>query len=88
MSYDENDRRGEPRAGTSGPPIKLIVFLVLAVLLAIFFFQNMQDAPVDFLWMDGMWPMSIVIAVSVLVGGALTKLAGFMWNRARARSRD
>ncbi len=61
--------------------------LVVVVLLAIFFFQNGEEAPVDFLWMSGNWPVWLVIGVSVVVGIVLDRLGTWQWRRAR-RNRD
>lgn len=81
---DHDDEGGtSAAAGRSGPPIKLIAFLLLTIALAIFFFQNGKDAPVKFLWMDANWPMWAVIGISVVVGVILDRLAGWLWNRAR-----
>jgi uncharacterized integral membrane protein len=87
VSYETTDqpRGGEnqPGSGTSGPPVKLIVFLLAAVALAVFFFQNTHKAGVEFLWMDANWPVWAIIGVSAVLGAILAKLAGWMWQRAR-----
>lgn len=84
MTHDDHDHgaHGE-ESGTSGPPIKLILFLLLAVGLAIFFFQNTHDANVEFLWMDANWPVWAIIGVSVVVGMLLAWLFRMLWYRAR-----
>lgn len=84
----EPDDLGPSRAEGKGVPWKLVALLVVVVLLAIFFFQNGQRAPVHFLWLDGDWPMWTVIGVSVVVGVILDRLAGWQWRRARRRSDD
>jgi uncharacterized integral membrane protein len=73
-------------SGRNGPPIKLIALLVVAVALAIFFFQNGSDAPVSFLWFDAEWPVWLVIGVSVVAGVVLDRLGTWQWRRARRRS--
>lgn len=85
MSYqaDPADRAAE--SGTSGPPVKLIALLVVVAALAIFFFQNGDDAPVSFLWLDGQWPVWLVIGVSVVAGVVLDRLGSWQWRRARRR---
>jgi uncharacterized integral membrane protein len=83
MSYETDD--GSAESGRSGPPIKLIALLVVAVALAIFFFQNGSDAPVSFLWFDGQWPVWLVIGVSVIAGVVLDRLGSWQWRRARRR---
>ncbi|HSJ91873.1 MAG TPA: LapA family protein [Ilumatobacter sp.] len=80
------DRRG-PEGGSSGPSLKLIVLLLVVIALGIFFFQNGDDAPVRFLWMDGQWPVWLVIGVSVAAGVVIDRLGSWQWRRARARKR-
>lgn len=72
-------------SGGSGPPIKLIALLLVVVALAIFFFQNDSDAPVSFLWLDGQWPVWVVIGISVVAGVVLDRLGTWQWRRARRR---
>lgn len=73
-------------SGTEGPPWKLLALLIVVVLLAIFFFQNGADAPVQFLWLDGSWPVWLVIGISVVIGIVLDRLGTWQWRRARRRS--
>jgi len=42
--------------------------------LATFFFQNGQDSPVNFLWMNGSWPQWTVIGISVAIGIVLARI--------------
>ena len=53
------------------------------IALAVFFFQNGEDASVDFLWFDGQWPLWAVIGISVLIGIVLDRLVTWQWRRAR-----
>ncbi len=80
--HDDDDLA---RSGSSGPPLKLIALLVLVAGLAVFFFQNGHDAPVEFMWFDVSWPMWGVIGVSVVVGILIDRLGAWQWNRARRR---
>ncbi len=80
------DEFGPEDSGTEGPPWKLLALLIVVVLLAIFFFQNGNDAPVTFLWLDGQWPVWLVIAISVVIGIVLDRLGTWQWRRARRRS--
>ena len=79
------DEIGIDDAGTEGPPWKLLALLVVVVALAIFFFQNGERAPVQFLWLDGDWPIWLVIGISVVVGIILDRLGTWQWRRARRR---
>jgi uncharacterized integral membrane protein len=80
-----DDQFEAPQVTDEGPPWKLIATLVLVGLLAIFFFQNGNKAQVDFLWLDGEWPIWAVIGISVLIGVALDRLISWQWRRARRR---
>lgn len=84
MSYETEAPSGE---GRTGPPIKLLALLLVVVALAIFFFQNGDDAPVSFLWIDGQWPVWLVIGVSVIAGVVIDRLGSWQWRRARRRTR-
>lgn len=81
MSYEHEEVTAA--SGRSGPSFKLIALLLVAAALAIFFFQNGSDAPVSFLWLDGQWPVWLVIAVSVVAGVVLDRLGSWQWRRAR-----
>ena len=78
----EQDRRDEEEGKA---PWKLIALLILVVALAVFFFQNGDDASVDFLWFNGQWPLWAVIGISVLIGIALDRLVSWQMRRARRR---
>lgn len=83
MSNDTEETTAE--GGRGAPSIKLIVLLLVIAALAIFFFQNGDDAPVSFLWFDGQWPVWIVIGVSVIAGAVIDRLGSWQWRRARRR---
>jgi uncharacterized integral membrane protein len=85
MTHEHHDPEASAESGRSGPNLKLIALLVVVVGLAFFFFQNGERAPVEFLWLDGNWPVWTVIGISVLVGVALDRLVTWQWRRARRR---
>jgi uncharacterized integral membrane protein len=91
MSDERNEERyvqQEAASGTTGaPPWKLIALLILVVAVAIFFFQNGSRAPVQFLWLDGSWPIWAVIGISIVAGIVLDRLVVWQWRRAR-RNKD
>lgn len=69
----------------AGAPWKLLALLVVVAGLATFFFQNGQDSPVNFLWMNGTWPQWTVIGISVVIGVVIDRLVSWQWRRARRR---
>ncbi len=78
----ENAEPDQPiERGTTGPPIKLILLFVAVAALATFFFQNGDDAPVEFLWIDASWPLWAVIGVSVGLGVLIDRLVIWQWRR-------
>ena len=85
MNREAVDVDQPAEGGTGGPPIKLILLLLVVIGLATFFFQNGERAPVEFLWLDGNWPMWTVIGISVVVGIVLDRLGSWQWRRARRR---
>ncbi len=84
MNVQETDSNGQSER-ESGFPFKLIGLLLVVVALAFGFFQNGNDAPVRFLWMDSTTPVWVVIGISVLVGMLLDRLLTWQWRRARRR---
>jgi uncharacterized integral membrane protein len=85
MKHEAVDIEQPAQSGSNGPPLKLIVLLLVVLALAIFFFQNGQDAQVDYLWMNGTWPVWTVIGISVIAGVVLDRLGTWQWRRARKR---
>lgn len=70
-------------SGTNAPSAKLVVLLLVVAALGIFVFQNADDAPVQFLWFDGQWPVWVVIGVSVVAGAVIDRLGSWQWRRTR-----
>lgn len=85
MQNESTDRTPPVESGTAGPPLKLIALLVVVAALAVFFFQNGDDTAIQFLWLDGQWPVWLVIGVSVVAGIVLDRLGSWQWRRARRR---
>lgn len=50
--------------------------LVLLILLLVFILQNLQRAPVHFLWFDGSMPIGIALFGASVVGGVVVAVAG------------
>ncbi|MDJ0768403.1 MAG: LapA family protein [Ilumatobacter sp.] len=85
MNRDALDLEQPAESGGGAPSLKLIALLLVTIALAVFFFQNGDRAPVEFLWMDGDWPVWTVIGISVLAGVVLDRLFTWQWRRARRR---
>jgi len=85
MQHEAVDPHQSGREGLNGPPIKLIALLLVVIALAIFFFQNAEKAPIEFLWLDGNWPIWSVIGISVVAGVVIDRLFTWQWRRARKR---
>jgi uncharacterized integral membrane protein len=83
MKNERIDDDTTAESGTAGPPWKLLALLIVAAGLAAFIFQNGHDAPVEFLWLDGSWPVWTVIGISTIVGVVLDRLATWQWRRSR-----
>ncbi len=84
-NFDDDGANARVASGASGPPIKLILILVIVAAIAVFFFQNLGDAPIEFLWLEGAFPLWAVILVSFVAGAAVGRLASWQWRR-RGRS--
>lgn len=74
--------------GTTGVPWKFVGLVVLLLGLVIFFFQNEQETKIQFLWLDGSWPVWAVIGISVAIGILLDRLGSWQWRRSRARRNE
>lgn len=79
----ERDRRGIGDGSSSGISPALIAFVVIAILLIIFVFQNTKKRNVDIFFWDVTAPMWVVIGVSIAAGVVLDRLFAFWWRRRR-----
>ncbi len=81
MQFESDDQ--EAPSASSGPPWKLIALVLVAAAAVTFFFQNGEEAGVEFLWLDFRWPLWAVIGVSILAGVVVDRLVGWQWRRSR-----
>ena len=88
MSYDDVEIEQPEGGGLQAPSLKLVLLLVIVVAVAVFFFQNGDNAQVEFLWIDVDWPVRSVIVISVLAGIVLDRLFVWQWRRARKRKAE
>ena len=82
------DGRGNDGSGgwverREGPSTKLIVAGVIVVLLVVFLLQNAEKAKIRFLFLDGTYPLWLLL----VVGAALGFAAGWLVAAARGRRR-
>lgn len=85
---NDGDGRGSDGSGgwverREGPSTKLIVAGVIAVLLFVFLLQNADTAKIRFLFLDGTYPLWLLL----VVGAALGFVAGWLVAAARGRRR-
>ncbi len=89
MDFESHDpAEGIAASGRSGPPWKLIALVLVVAAAVTFFFQNGEEAGVEFLWLDFRWPLWAVIGVSILAGVVLDRLIGWQWRRSRRAQAD
>lgn len=79
----------EPRevAPSPGFPWGGVTATVGLILIVVFAIQNTEDTAVRFLWIDGDYPLSMVILVTALVTAVFTVLGGALYRRARRQRR-
>ena len=93
MAHHQNDANGSEGRGDDGssgwverregPSAKLIVAGVIVVLLVVFLLQNADTAKIRFLFLDGTYPLWLLL----VVGATLGFVAGWLVAAARGRRR-
>ena len=71
----------------SGLPWGALIALVGIAITVVFAVQNTDPVPVTFLWMDGEYPLALVILITAAVTVLLTWLVGVAYRRRRKRRR-
>lgn len=69
----------------SGMAWGAVVILVALALLVVFAIQNTDPVPVEFLWLDGEYPLALVILITVAVVVLLVELFGLLYRRRRRK---
>jgi uncharacterized integral membrane protein len=69
----------------SGVAWGAVVLLVGLALLVVFAIQNTDPVPVEFLWLDGEYPLALVILITVAVAVLFIELVGMVYRRRRRR---
>ena len=93
MAHHQDDTNGGDGSGNDGsggwverregPSTKLIVAGVIVVLLVVFLLQNAETAKIRFLFLDGTYPLWLLLVVGAMLGF----VAGWLVAAARGRRR-
>ena len=67
------------------PPTRYVLGIALVVVFSV---QNTDPVPVRFLWMEGQFPLAIVILITIGAVVLLTALIGGAYRRRRRRQRQ
>jgi uncharacterized integral membrane protein len=62
-----------------------VVILIGLALLVVFAVQNTDPVPVHFLWLEGDYPLSLVILITVAVVVLFVELFGLLYRRRRRK---
>jgi uncharacterized integral membrane protein len=65
-----------------------ILLMLGIVLVVVFTVQNTDPVPVRFMWMDGQFPLSIVILITIGAVILITELVGVSYRRRRRRRHE
>jgi len=75
-------------SGQSGPPLKLIGLVAVAVLAIVFVFQNRERHQIDFLFFEFNTRTWTGLAAAVVLGVVLDRLFTSWWRRSRSRRNE
>jgi uncharacterized integral membrane protein len=79
----------EPRRGESTGIAWGAILLMLGIaLVVVFTVQNTDPVPVRFMWMEGQFPLAIVILITIGAVVLITELIGVSYRRRRRRRRE
>jgi uncharacterized integral membrane protein len=62
-----------------------VVILIGLALLVVFAIQNTDPVPVQFVWLEGDYPLSLVILITVAVVVLFVELFGLLYRRRRRK---
>lgn len=86
-SIEESPPPGPLPEPSPGFPWGGVVTTLGLILVIVFAVQNTESVAVQFLWIQGQFPLSMVILVTALATTVLTVLGGAVYRRARRRRR-
>lgn len=81
---EPDNRRGE----STGVAWGAILLMLGIAIVVVFTVQNTDPVPVRFMWMDGQFPLAIVILITIGAVALLTSLIGGAYRRRRRRQRQ
>lgn len=73
-----------PGPGVPWGGIAMTIGLILVVVFAV---QNTEAVDVDFLWLSGSFPLSIIILTTAVVSGVVALAGAIFFRRRRAKRR-
>lgn len=88
MNRPTIDDGTEAGGSSSGPPLKLIAFVAIAVLSVVFVFQNRERHQIDFLFLELNTRTWTALATALLLGVLLDRLFISWWRRNRKRRNE
>jgi uncharacterized integral membrane protein len=74
----------EDEPGVGVPWGALIALLGLA-LVVVFAVQNTEPVPVEFLWLEGEYPLALVILITAAAAVLIAQLVAYLYRRRRRR---
>ncbi len=74
----------EPKESTG--LVTVIGAAVVAIALIAFIGQNRDDTEVSWLFLDGTWPLWLVIVIAAVLGAVLSEVLGWLIRRRRRRN--
>ncbi|MEA1903536.1 MAG: lipopolysaccharide assembly protein LapA domain-containing protein [Actinomycetota bacterium] len=81
------EQEKKEREPTPGFPWGGLVAALGMILVVVFAVQNTESVPIEFLWIDGDFPLSIIILVTALASAILTAIGGGFYRRRRVKRR-
>ena len=83
---DEQPIPGEVSNGRRGPSIALILFLIVVGLGAVFFLQNSETVPLDFLVFEKVTTIRWSLLMAVVFGILIDRIFSIWWRRRRRKN--
>ena len=84
---DDQLEAPQPKEPPVGLPWGGIVATIGLILVVVFAVQNTETVAIEFLWLTGDFPLSIVILVTAVASAVFATLGGVFYRRSRRRRR-